>query len=132
MIFKGYSQTVIDHFMEPYNNYEMTDANGVGQAGDPSCGDAVGIYIKVADETIEKASFVVMGCVGAIASSSMTTMLIEGKTIAEAYALTPEEIAEALGGLPEHKIHCSVMGAEAVRHAIDDYKKKRGQAALKQ
>ncbi len=124
MFFKGYSQTVIDHFMEPRNNYEMTDANGVGKAGDPSCGDAVGIYIRVHEGRIEKASFVVMGCVGAIASSSMTTVLIEGKTVEEAYALTPESIAEALGGLPEHKIHCSVLGAEAVRHAIEDYREK--------
>lgn len=124
MFFKGYSQTVIDHFMEPRNNYEMTDASGVGQAGDPSCGDAVGIYIKVNEDKIEKASFVVMGCVGAIASSSMTTVLIEGKPVDEAYRITPEEIAEALGGLPEHKIHCSVLGAEAVKHAIEDYRKK--------
>ena len=124
MFFKGYSQTVIDHFMEPRNNYEMMDPSGVGQAGDPSCGDAVGIYIKVQNEKIEEASFVVMGCVGAIASSSMTTVLIEGKTVDEAYQITPEEIAEALGGLPEHKIHCSVLGAEAVKHAIEDYRKK--------
>ena len=126
MFFKGYSQKVIDHFMEPRNNYEMTDPDGVGQAGDPSCGDAVGIYIRVRDERIEEASFVVMGCVGAIASSSMTIELIEGRTIAEAYGITPEEIAEALDGLPEHKIHCSVLGAEAVKHAIEDYRKKNG------
>ena len=125
MFFKGYSQTVIDHFMEPRNNYEMTDADGVGQAGAPSCGDATGIYIKVRDGVIKEASFVVMGCVGAIASSSMTTVLIEGKTVDEAYEITPEQVAEALGGLPEHKIHCSVLGAEAVKHAIEDYRKKR-------
>ena len=124
MFFKGYSQAVIDHFLEPRNNYEMMDANGVGQAGDPGCGDAVGIYIKVEDGVIAKASFVVMGCVGAIASSSMTTVLIEGKTVEEAYAITPEMIADALGGLPENKIHCSVLGAEATRHAIDDYRSK--------
>ena len=125
MFFKGYSQTVIDHFMEPRNNYEMTDADGVGQAGDPSCGDAVGIYIKVAEGRIEKASFVVMGCVGAIASSSMTTVLIEGKTVEEASRLTPEEIAGALGGLPEHKIHCSVLGAEAVKNAVENYRSRK-------
>ena len=128
MFFKGYSETVIEHFMEPHNNYEMTDADGVGQAGDPSCGDAVGVYIKVSDGKIEKASFVVMGCVGAIASSSMTTVMIEGKDVDEAYRLTPEAIAEALGGLPEHKIHCSVLGSEAVKHAIEDYRKKRQEA----
>ena len=124
MFFKGYSQTVIDHFMEPRNNYEMTDANGVGKAGDPSCGDAVGIYVKVENGKIEKSSFVVMGCVGAIASSSMTTVLIEGRSVEDAYAITPEEIAEALGGLPEHKIHCSVLGAEAVKNAIDNYRER--------
>ena len=126
MLFKGYSQKVIDHFMEPRNNYDMPDADGVGQAGDPSCGDAVGIYIKVKEGRIDAASFVVMGCVGAIASSSMTVELIEGRTVREAYELTPEEIADALGGLPEHKIHCSVLGAEAVRRAIEDYEKKSG------
>ena len=124
-MFKGYSQTVIDHFFEPRNNYEMTDADGVGQAGDPSCGDAVGIYIKVKDDVIEECSFVVMGCVGAIASSSMTTVLTAGKTLDEAYSLTPEEIAQALGGLPENKIHCSVMGANAVKDAIDNYRGKK-------
>ena len=125
MFFKGYTQTVIDHFLEPRNNYEMTDADGVGQAGDPGCGDAVGIYIKVAGDRIEKASFVVMGCVGAIASSSMTVELIEGMTVEEAYAITPEKIADALGGLPENKLHCSVLGAEATKNAIDDYRRKQ-------
>lgn len=125
MNFKGYSSIVMDHFMLPRNNYEMLDASGVGQAGDPGCGDAVGIYIKVKDNVIEKASFVVMGCVGAIASSSMTTVLIQGKTIEEALELTPEAIADALGGLPENKLHCSVLGAEAVKNAIADYKSKK-------
>ena len=123
-MFKGYSKTVIEHFFEPHNNYEMTDANGVGQAGDPGCGDAVGIYIKVKENVIEECSFVVMGCVGAIASSSMTTVLTAGRTLEQAYSLTPEEIAEALGGLPENKIHCSVLGAKAVKAAIDDYRNK--------
>ena len=125
MFFEGYSEIVIDHFMEPRNWGEMPDANGIGKAGDPSCGDAVGIYVKVNNDVVEKCSFVVMGCVGAIASSSMTTVLIEGKPVDEAYEITPEQIAEALGGLPEHKIHCSVLGAEAVKHAIEDYRKKR-------
>lgn len=128
MFFKGYSQTVIDHFMEPRNNYEMTDADGVGQAGDPSCGDATGIYIKVRDGVIKEASFVVMGCVGAIASSSMTTVLLEGKSVEYAYQITPEAIADALGGLPEHKLHCSVLGAEAARNAIDNYRKRQAEA----
>lgn len=124
MFFKDYSPIVIDHFFEPRNNYEMTDANGVGQAGDPGCGDAVGVYVRIEDGRIAKASFVVMGCVGAIASGSMTTVLAEGRTIAEALSLTPREIADALGGLPEYKIHCSVLGAEALRNAISDYQAK--------
>lgn len=125
MFFEGYSDIVVDHFMEPRNAGEMLDANGIGKAGDPSCGDAVGIYVKVENDTIEKCSFVVMGCVGAIASSSMTTVLATGRSVEDAYALTPEEIADALGGLPEYKIHCSVMGAEALRNAIDDYRSKK-------
>ena len=124
MFFEGYSKIVVDHFMEPRNAGEMLDANGIGKAGDPSCGDAVGIYVKVENEIVEKCSFVVMGCVGAIASSSMTTVLATGRSVEDAYALTPEEIADALGGLPEYKIHCSVMGAEALRNAIDDYRSK--------
>ena len=124
MFFEGYSSIVIDHFMEPRNAGEMPEANGIGKAGDPSCGDAVGIYIKVENEIIEKCSFVVMGCVGAIASSSMTTVLATGKTLEEACALTPEDIAEALGGLPEHKIHCSVLGAEALQNAVADYRSR--------
>ena len=119
--FKGYSKKVIDHFMEPRNNYEMTDANGVGQAGDPSCGDAVGIYIKVEEGLIRKASFVVMGCVGAIASSSMTTVLIEGKGVEEAYRLTPEEIAEWAYFLTVTNTFCTgqsilVDGGEAINY----------------
>lgn len=124
MLFNGYSQTVIDHFMEPRNNYEMTDADACGQAGDPSCGDAVGIYIKVREDVIEEASFVVMGCVGAIASSSMTVEMVQGMTVDAAYAITPQQIADALGGLPENKIHCSVLGADAVKAAIDNYRKE--------
>lgn len=124
MLFKGYSAKVIDHFMEPRNNYEMTDADGCGQAGDPGCGDAVGIYIKVREDVITECSFVVMGCVGAIASSSMTTELVRGMTVAQAEQLTPDMIADALDGLPENKIHCSVLGAEAVKNAVADYRSR--------
>lgn len=124
MFFEEYSPTVVDHFMEPRNAGEMPDADGVGKAGDPSCGDAVGIYIRVRDEVIERCSFVVMGCVGAIASSSMTTVLATGKTLDEADALTPEAIATALGGLPEHKVHCSVLGADALKNAVADYRSR--------
>lgn len=122
MFFEEYTKQVIDHFMQPRNDGEMQDADAVGQAGDPSCGDAVGIYIKVKGDIIEKASFVVMGCVAAVATSSMTTVLITGRTLDEAYALKDSEIAEALGGLPEHKMHCSVMGAKAVKDAIENYR----------
>ena len=122
MFFEEYSKKVIDHFMMPRNDGEMRDADAVGQAGDPSCGDAVGIYIKVRGDILERASFVVMGCVAAVATSSMTTVLITGKTLDEAYALRDTDIAEALDGLPEHKMHCSVMGAKAVKDAIDNYR----------
>lgn len=122
MFFEEYTKQVIDHFMSPRNDGEMPDADAVGQSGDPSCGDAVGIYIKVQDGVIEKASFVAMGCVAAVATSSMTTVLITGRTLEDAYALTDTEIAQALGGLPEHKLHCSVMGAKAVKAAIENYR----------
>lgn len=119
-----YTDNVIDHFMSPRNMGSMTDADGVGTSGDPDCGDYLHIYIKVSDEQISEVSFLVFGCAAAVASSSMTTELIRGKSLAEAYQITAEEITAALGGLPELKLHCSVLGAEAVKKAIDDYRNR--------
>ena len=99
----------------------MPDADGIGSCGDPSCGDSLTLYIKVKDNVITDISFLVFGCVAAIASSSMTTELAKGKTLEEALRITDNDIADALDGLPENKIHCSVLGATALKNAIENY-----------
>jgi len=99
----------------------MADADGIGSCGDPACGDSLTIYIKVSDNAIADISFLVVGCVAAIASSSMTTELAKGKTLEEAFTITDTDIANALGGLPENKLHCSVLGATALKNAIENY-----------
>lgn len=120
----GYTDTVIDHFMCPRNVGSMNNPDGEGTCGDPACGDFLTIYIKVKDEVISDISFLVFGCAGAIATSSMTTVLAKGKAIEEAQKLTEEDVAEALGGLPENKMHCSNLGIKALRNAIKDYYNK--------
>lgn len=116
-----YSDTVIDHFMSPRNAGTMPDADAEGSVGDPSCGDCLVIYIKVKDNRIDDISYLVFGCCGAIATSSMTSELAKGKTLEEALAITEDHVVEALGGLPESKIHCSLMGVAALRKAIANY-----------
>ena len=118
---KSYTEKLLEHFMNPRNVGVMKDADGEGTCGDPGCGDALTLYIKVKDDVIEDISFMVFGCPAAIATSSMTTELIKGKTIEDALKLTDEDIMEALGGLPENKMHCSNLGAEALKNAINDY-----------
>lgn len=120
----SFNDKVLDHFMYPRNVGKMHDAEGVGTCGDPDCGDCLTIYIKVRDNVITDISFLVFGCVAAIATSSMTTELVKGKTLEEALKLTEADIAGALGGLPDQKMHCSVLGATALRNAIKDYAKK--------
>ena len=115
---------VIDHFSNPRNVGEMEDANGIGDAGDPSCGDTMRLYIKVEENVITGVSFKICGCVAALASASVTTVLVKGKTIDEALMITNKDISDALGGLPEQKLHCSVLGAEAIRNAVADYRSK--------
>lgn len=122
-----YTKKVIDLFLDPENVGNMEDADGVGEAGDPNCGDFLKIYIKVKNEIIEKCTFEVLGCCAAIASSSMTTILASGKTLDEASKITAWDIIIALGGLPEPKIHCSVLGATALKAAIDDYNNRNKQ-----
>lgn len=121
MVCGEFNEIVIDHFMSPRNSGTMPDADAVGSSGDPCCGDALTLYIKVKDDVITDVSFLVFGCVAAIATSSMTTVLAKGKTMEEAYKLADEDITNALGGLPEHKLHCSVLGADALKQAIENY-----------
>ncbi|MBI5701187.1 Fe-S cluster assembly scaffold protein NifU [Candidatus Saganbacteria bacterium] len=119
-----YSTKVMDHFMHPRNVGEMENPDGTGHVGNPTCGDIMEMYIKVKDNVITDAKFKTFGCGAAIATSSMATEMIKGKTIDEALAVTNKAVAEALGGLPAVKMHCSVLAEEALQSAIDDYLKK--------
>ena len=121
-----YSDKVMDHFMHPRNMGEIEDASGVGEVGNPACGDVMRLYLKIEDGKIVDAKFKTFGCGAAIASSSMTTELIKGKSIDEALKLSNEAVSEALGGLPPAKQHCSVLAEDALRAALEDYKKKQG------
>ena len=121
-----YNDKVMDHFMHPRNVGEMEDPSGVGQVGNPKCGDIMKMYIKVDDnENISDVSFQTFGCGAAIATSSMATELIKGKSVDEAMQLTNEAVVEALEGLPPVKLHCSVLAQEAVEAAIKDYREKK-------
>jgi len=119
-----YSDKVMDHFMNPRNMGEIEDADGVGTVGNPTCGDVMRLYIKVEDGRITDARFKTFGCGAAIASSSITTEMVKGKTIEEALGISNQEVVEALGGLPPVKIHCSVLAEDALKLAIDDYYEK--------
>ena len=120
----NFSDKVLEHFMTPRNSGSMVDADNIGTAGDPACGDSLTLYIKVKENIIEDISFMVFGCVAAIATSSMTTELAKGKSLDEAYKINDQDIADALDGLPEQKMHCSVLGATALKNAIDNYYSK--------
>ena len=120
--FSIFSDKTIEHFMQPQNVGYMEDADAVGISGEPGCGDSLAIFIKVQDQVIIEISFLVFGCVAAVASSSMTTELAKGKTLEEAAKITDTDIVAALGGLPEHKLHCSVLGASALQNAIANYR----------
>lgn len=119
-----YSEKVMDHFMNPRNVGELTDADGVGMEGNPTCGDVMKIFIKVEDGKIIDAKFRTFGCGASIAVSSMVTEMIKGKTIDEALSISKEAVANELGGLPPQKMHCSNLGADALKKAIEDYKSK--------
>jgi nitrogen fixation NifU-like protein len=121
-----YSDKVMDHFMNPRNMGEIEDANAVGEVGNPACGDVMKLYLKIEDNKIVDAKFKTFGCGAAIASSSITTELIKGKTVEEALKLSNEAVAEALGGLPPAKRHCSVLAEDALKIAIEDYRKRKG------
>jgi nitrogen fixation NifU-like protein len=119
----------MDHFMNPRNMGDLKDADGVGEVGAAACGDIMKISLKIKDGRIEDARFKTFGCGSAIASSSMATELIKGRTIAEALNFTNEEVVDALGGLPPVKIHCSVLAEEALKAALEDYVKRHPEAA---
>lgn len=122
-----YSEKVLDHFTNPRNVGELADANGIGEVGNAKCGDIMKIYLKVSDdEIIEDVKFKTFGCGAAIATSSMATEMVKGKSLEEALKLTNKAVAEALDGLPPVKMHCSVLAEEALRSAIADYYKRLG------
>ncbi|MGI5937095.1 MAG: Fe-S cluster assembly scaffold protein NifU [Oscillospiraceae bacterium] len=121
-----YSEKVMDHFMNPRNVGEIEDADGIGEVGNPRCGDIMRIYIKVDNGIITDVKFKTFGCGSAIASSSMATEMIKGKPIEEALTLTNKAVAEALDGLPPVKMHCSVLAEEAVKAAVKNYYDKNG------
>ncbi|RKZ34790.1 Fe-S cluster assembly scaffold protein NifU [bacterium] len=122
-----YSKKVMEHFMNPHNWGRMENPDGVGKVGNPICGDVMWIYIKVEDNRIVDISFETFGCVAAIATSSITTDMVKGKTVEEALEITNKAVANALDGLPPNKMHCSLLAEEGLKAAIEDYiAKKKG------
>ena len=122
-----YSEKVMDHFMNPRNMGEMTDANAIGEVGNPACGDVMRLYLKIENGVILDAKFKTFGCGAAIATSSMMTEMVKGKTLEEAKKISNQAVAEALDGLPPVKMHCSVLAEEGLEAAITDYEKKTNQ-----
>ena len=116
-----YSDIVMDHFMHPRNVGEIENPDGVGQVGNAKCGDIMKMYLKIRDNVIQDVKFETFGCGSAIASSSMATELIKGKTVDEALAVTNKQVVDALGGLPAYKLHCSVLAEESIKAAVKDY-----------
>ena len=124
-----YSEKVMDHFMNPRNVGEIENADGVGEVGNAKCGDIMKMYLKIEDNVIVDAKFKTFGCGAAVATSSMATELVIGKTVEEALEITNKAVAEALDGLPPVKMHCSNLAEEAIKAAIDDYMSKNGLAS---
>ena len=121
-----YSEKVMDHFRNPRNVGVIEDANGVGEVGNAKCGDIMKMYLKIEDDVVSDVKFETFGCGSAIASSSMATELIKGKPVSEVKTLTNKAVAEALDGLPDYKMHCSVLAEEAIQSALKDYQEKTG------
>ena len=121
-----YSETVMDHFRHPRNVGVIEDADGVGEVGNAKCGDIMKIYLKIDGDVVTDVKFETFGCGSAIASSSMATEMIKGRPVSEAMELTNKAVAEALDGLPAHKLHCSVLAEEAIKKALEDYYRRRG------
>lgn len=116
-----YTDTVMDHFMHPRNVGEIKDPSGVGEVGNAKCGDIMKMYLDIENDVIKDVKFETFGCGSAIASSSMATEMIKGKTVEEALAISNKDVVDALGGLPAHKLHCSVLAEEAIKSAVKDY-----------
>lgn len=125
-----YSEKVMDHFSNPRNVGQIDNANAVGEVGNAKCGDIMKIYMDIQDDVIKDVKFKTFGCGAAIATSSMATEMVKGKTVDEALALTNKAVMEALDGLPNEKIHCSVLAEEAIQSAINDYRSKKGEVPL--
>ena len=121
-----YSEKVMDHFTKPRNVGEIPDADGIGEVGNAKCGDIMKIYLKINGDVIEDVKFETFGCASAIASSSMATEMIKGKSLSEALEVTNRQVVDALDGLPPHKLHCSVLAEEAIKSAVKDYYDKNG------
>jgi nitrogen fixation NifU-like protein len=126
-----YSKKVMDHFMNPRNVGEIENADGVGEVGNPVCGDLMTFYIKVKKNRLEDVKFKTFGCGAAIAVSSMVSEMAKGKTLEEAMKITPRSVADELEGLPKQKFHCSNLGAQALNKAIKDYMSKKGEGGKK-
>ncbi len=121
-----YSEKVMDHFRNPRNVGVIEDANGIGEVGNAKCGDIMKMYLKIEDDIVKDVKFETFGCGSAIASSSMATELIKGQPLSEVRKLTNQAVAEALDGLPDYKMHCSVLAEEAIRSALEDYEQRSG------
>ena len=121
-----YSEKVMDHFRHPRNVGVIEDANGIGEVGNAKCGDIMKMYLKIEDDIVQDVKFETFGCGSAIASSSMATELIKGQPVSEVKKLTNKAVAEALDGLPNYKMHCSVLAEEAIQSALEDYQKRTG------
>ena len=121
-----YSEKVMDHFRNPRNVGIIEDANGIGEVGNARCGDIMKMYLKIEDDIVKDVKFETFGCASAIASSSMATEMIKGQPVSEVRKLTNKAVAEALDGLPDYKMHCSVLAEEAIQSALEDYEKRTG------
>ncbi len=121
-----YSEKVMDHFRNPRNVGVIEDADGIGEVGNAKCGDIMKMYLKIEDDIVKDVKFETFGCGSAIASSSMATEMIKGQPLSEVRKLTNKAVAEALDGLPDYKMHCSVLAEEAIKSALEDYQKKTG------
>ena len=122
-----YSEKVMDHFRNPRNVGVIEDANGIGEVGNAKCGDIMKMYLKIENDIVTDVKFETFGCGSAIASSSMSTEMIKGKPLSEVRELTNKAVAEALDGLPDYKMHCSVLAEEAIKSALEDYEKRKSE-----